>query len=715
MNSTARWLLPLVSLTLVMQPAVIRAQGDAARQRELESHELRRLIEEAPPAPLTGAVEHLDEVSARGDSRLLVGRDLATGQDVVMPGPADLFSGSRSVDGEDSLPPWDALAGEFDMPWIQGPSEEAEWSDARGSCTPPSPNLATHSFPWNTTYKLVMRFDSGGSDYYYSCSASSMGAFHLLTAGHCIYNHDPNDDGSTADADWAAEVWAWAAQTDYVNPFMGSPNPADRPYSFAKAVYLRTYTGWTGSADLNHDMGYITLDRSDGSHTGWMGREAGVEATTLNFNGYPAETPYVPAGEIRQYPGVDANNVNSYTTYRISMCAYVYGGHSGGPDWRFDGADRWVQGVNSTSNRVGSATATRITSDKFNDMGDIIDDDEVDRPPTDRPDLAEYFFTSTDDRKDLLDNTAAPGGQIGVEYSVLNAGFAASGPITVDFYLSTNAIISNLDTFIGSVNLGSLDAWTFVNPIATLNVPMSVPEGGYYVGWIMSGGVAEYGGDLDCTGTPCTNVAVIADEMLTVAVPCSPDAFEPDDTAGQASAISSGVPQVHGICPVGDEDWVTFSLGSPSEVVVETADAASGGDTRMWLYDSGLSLVEFDDDGGAGLFSHIDRQCGVDALAGGTYYVAVDEFGDNGEIEAYQLTYTVVDTCPTGCPDHLVLDHDTLTGTATYAADLTVTLGPGLIANGTSIEVIGGESIIMLDGTTIKGVFSAHHELGFCN
>ena len=37
----------------------------------------------------------------------------------------------------------------------------------------------------------------------------------------------------------------------------------------------------------------------------------------------------------------------------------------------------------------------------------------------------------------------------------------------------------------------------------------------------------------------------------------------------------------------------------------------------MWLYDSELNELEQNDDDGSGLFSRIDRLCGVDALPAG--------------------------------------------------------------------------------------------------
>lgn len=123
---------------------------------------------------------------------------------------------------------------------------------------------------------------------------------------------------------------------------------------------------------------------------------------------------------------------------------------------------------------------------------------------------------------------------------------------------------------------------------------------------------------------------------------CASDAFEPDDSSGQARVIATdGTPQTHNICPVGDESWVTFTLAEESSVEIETSGPA--GNTRMWLYDAGVAQMQFDDDDGADLFSFIDRNCGPNALPAGTYYVKVD--GDNEEIRTYNLAVTAAD-CP---------------------------------------------------------------------
>jgi V8-like Glu-specific endopeptidase len=464
---------------------------------------LLELLRNAPPAPIhpgsrTGAAAESDAPEARQQ----IGIDLSNGlgflesRDAM---PRTIGAGSSpSHRGEDPTGP----GGSGPAPGTRqdGDSQPIEIA----AVTPPTPLVNPLNFPFRTVYKLLMRFTSGGNSYHYVCSAASIGAFHLLSAGHCIYNHDPNSDGNTSDAGFAVEVWAWAAQTDQVNP----SGVVDHPYGEAKATYLRTYTAWTASQDLNHDMATITLNRRVGDRSGWMGRETNTPVSSLNFSGYPSETPYVPSGTPYQYPGFDSGNVYSYSTYRINMGAYIYGGHSGGPEWRFDSGagERWIQGVNSTSNRIGSASGTLLTNEKFDDLANNIAADEAARPPTARADLIEYLFSTS--AKALLTDTVSPGGTVTVEYNVLNAGHATATNVVLDFRLSTDSNITTSDTALGTLSLGSIAANTYTNSTTTLTIPINQSTRSYYVGWILSTSASEYASD--------DNTVVIADETLTV-------------------------------------------------------------------------------------------------------------------------------------------------------------------------------------------------------
>ena len=82
--------------------------------------------------------------------------------------------------------------------------------------------------------------------------------------------------------------------------------------------------------------------------------------------------------------------------------------------------------------------------------------------------------------------------------------------------------------------------------------------------------------------------------------------YKPNDTSNQEKPITSRVPQTHRITSVGDVDWVIFSLNEESKASFETSD--SNDDTPIWLYDSSLNLIEFDNDDGSGLFSKKNNQ-----------------------------------------------------------------------------------------------------------
>ena len=129
------------------------------------------------------------------------------------------------------------------------------------------------------------------------------------------------------------------------------------------------------------------------------------------------------------------------------------------------------------------------------------------------------------------------------------------------------------------------------------------------------------------------------------------DGYEPDGDSGQANWISSGSPQNHSIVPATDTDWGKFQLDATSAITLETS-GSTGSDTRMWLYDSNLNELEYSDDEGTDYYSYIDRSCGVDALAAGTYYVKVDEYGNNDEISSYNLSFNVTATCAPPTPSN---------------------------------------------------------------
>jgi hypothetical protein len=500
--------------------------------------------------------------------------------------------------------------------------------------TPPSPLTTPYSFPFNSYARLLLRFNDGVSDYYYLCSASTTSDFHIVSAGHCVYNHDIRNDGSNI-AGWAAEVWAWAAETDVVDPvdWNTSGNWPDFPYGVAKMTYEVTYNAWINSSDLNWDFSFITLDRRLGDHAGWIGREWGVSTSSLNFSGYPAQTPYVPAGNPFQYPGYDANNVQGYTCCRIQMSAYTYGGHSGGPVWRFDGTNRYLEGVNSTSDRMGYAEATLLTSQIETDLENQINGDKTTRPPADLAQVIEYVFNGTS--KGLGQTSTEIGFAFPFTLNAFNAGYADAGDTTADIYLTFDPNNFTSGTYIGTYDFGSLAANTYTVQMPNITIPTNVAPGTYYVGYVLKAANPQYGTD--------KNSVVIEAQQMTAY--CNNDAYEPDGTQGQASLLTSGSVQNHTICAQADQDWAQFTVSSFTSAATISTDGYSGGDTTMTLYDSGLHQIDFNDDNGVNFYSTINRTCGVNALAPGTYYVLIQSYHNATIIPNYTLSLTA-NPCP---------------------------------------------------------------------
>ena len=381
-----------------------------------------------------------------------------------------------------------------------------------------APNRITfpYSFPWATVFKVLVRFTVNQQNVYYLCSAASLSSFHLLTAAQCLYNHDILGNGSNI-AGFAQDVWAWPAQTDVVGP-IGVP---DFPYGVAKGTHIHYYAAWVQNSDFNWDVAWLALDRRIGDRIGWMGLETNTTAASLTFAGYPSEGQYGFANNAFQYSG--SANVQTYAASRIYLGANVYGGEIGGPVWRYDGSTYHLQGVLSTSDRLGNAAATRITDTVASGIADTLDADQSVLAPEPRPYFIEYSLQGNVS-KALLTPAVPAGGSLTVTYNLFNSGFVAS-PVTLFFYLSRTPQIDASSIVIGTVPQGSVAANSFLVQNATFTIPSTTPSGSYYVVWTWTSAIAEYPTHQvtyiwGSGGNPPTPVndrqAAITDRLLTV-------------------------------------------------------------------------------------------------------------------------------------------------------------------------------------------------------
>ncbi len=507
MNSAAphhqiprRCLLPFLAVLLATFAPLVALAEDQAERFLAEPGSWEQILQSEQPMPMPTPELRRTPEGIPPDFTRAIEKDLVTGEEtqVAVDAVRALLNPRGSVDGQPGENP-EPLDDSYN-PWL-------EEDGFTGGITPTAPQPTTDvlGFPRRATYKLRMRYGSA----YPVCSATPFGPYHVITAAHCIFNH--TSDFPTG---WANEAWIFPAQTDLTTP----TNEPDHPFGEARVTHMRTWTCWTQDANWDCDLALLTLDRRISDRTGWMGREWGVEAGSLNFNGYPTQTPYVPSGTILQYPGFDSGNVRQYSARWIRLDALIYGGHSGGPVWRYISASnaRYIQGVNSTSNRVGSAHAARYRSNEETYYNESVTADNTARPPLNRPDLKEETYHHGSTHKILRTPNIGRQGIVDFRYNVFNAGFGASGTITVNFYLSSDTNITTGDRLIGTATLSSLNGNNYWYQDRQIRLPATVGAGSYYLGWTMSAANAEYTGMNYCFSAArpgCNNYGVITPRL----------------------------------------------------------------------------------------------------------------------------------------------------------------------------------------------------------
>lgn len=119
---------------------------------------------------------------------------------------------------------------------------------------------------------------------------------------------------------------------------------------------------------------------------------------------------------------------------------------------------------------------------------------------------------------------------------------------------------------------------------------------------------------------------------------------EPNNTLATANAAGAQNGVVAAIGASGDQDYFSFVVTVPGSSVALTVDdglgkCPAGFDSKMYLYDSASNELVSDDESGPNSCSSIlPAMYPVAAsLAAGTYYVKVEEFGNNGTVPFYVL------------------------------------------------------------------------------
>lgn len=433
--------------------------------------------EAAQAEPVAGPLRDL--LPPSDDPTAMVEYNLETGE--VRRVPSTNPSQRRGLD--------DALRIEPYVPDLlpEGPERSDEESviggDGRARIT------ATTEFPWRSIVKVYFRI----ANVDYMCSGTFVDEDHVLTAGHCLYDKDANGGAGA----WATDVWIVPG----MNNGWDTDGYSDRslkngPYGAARAIDGRTYTAWTDSEDPDHDWAVLTLDRPVGSFTGWMGRTTmapahanyGWYTDTLNSAGYPGDRDNGRNLYFDSDTGCSVSDTRHFYTMDTG------GGQSGMPIWRRDATEgsvnRYILSVHAYG--VGGSDcgngATRLNQDKYDRINTWRNADAA--APT-RPDLFQLLpddaLKSAPHRtvSSISDRKLSVAEAFSITTTLRNAGPMTTGTFYVNFYLSTNSIISTSDRFIGSVAVSSVGAFTNRDVTLSTTLAANVSAGTYYVGWII--------------------------------------------------------------------------------------------------------------------------------------------------------------------------------------------------------------------------------------
>ncbi|MEH2285444.1 MAG: trypsin-like serine protease [Nostoc sp.] len=354
----------------------------------------------------------------------------------------------------------------------------------------------TTSFPFSAVGKMRIRWKgpdgviNTADDIVVNASGAMIDPYHFLTAGHCVYE--------TKYGGWADKIEVMLGSKGNI---IAGTNRADYEYyGEAKSVYTRSFEGWTQgdqtkSETFQYDIGLVTLDRNIGNFTGWFnyGYDDNLSSGTLmNVTGYPSDKfDSNSDGRSDNYDmWTQSGKITSTTDLTLRSTELdIIPGSSGGPLWLYKSNtnEPTIYGVVSnetSSNRTPLYNEfARITSTRYNDIKNWINEDTATRQPTDKADLvdSDVWFNTT--LGSFSNNNIKNGENLSITVYPRNNGTAATGTFSVSFYASTDADVTNS---IGSHYLIANITISSINPFnsgtATWNGAFpNIPIGNYYV------------------------------------------------------------------------------------------------------------------------------------------------------------------------------------------------------------------------------------------
>lgn len=346
----------------------------------------------------------------------------------------------------------------------------------------PAPVWNTDRFPNSATVQLDAVWDTNNndrldaSDAWYTSSGAMISKFHVLTAGHSLYDNN----ASTSISGYA----------DWIFVHAGRKTKDSMPWGEAKGVNWYVPSQWQngGANAYKYDLGVVALDRNLGTHTGWYG--VGYLGDwffkgkgTIDMLHYPGEdghdgkTQYYSSGTVAKYDAdtFSYNHDELYTAKGSSGAPVMVSGVTvNGQVWK-----NVIIGVHVRGNHVVNS-ATRIDKDWYDYIQDTM---KRNTAPTDKADLVDYdtWFSRADAS---LSKTRVKGSEsFSVTAKVFNAGTKSASNVKVTFRLSRDGTYDTSDKLLGSVTISSLGAFKTGTAKWTGKLPSGIAKGSYTVVW----------------------------------------------------------------------------------------------------------------------------------------------------------------------------------------------------------------------------------------
>ncbi len=157
--------------------------------------------------------------------------------------------------------------------------------------------------------------------------------------------------------------------------------------------------------------------------------------------------------------------------------------------------------------------------------------------------------------------------------------------------------------------------------------------------------------------------------------------------------------QTHAHC---DEDWVYFNATGGTTYLIETRNLTGGADTLISVHDNCGAPLATDDNSGTGQGSLLQYTPPADTALD----IRIVDPGNNyGPGKGYDISVTEAGACP----QDLNLANQTVTAPQVFIANNQITTGPTFLVdvNGNA-TLRAGNSIILRDGTTVRGALTAN-------